>query len=99
MIKDGKPCCDECKRELEALTEEEAIGDIIGHGWSDWRTAVKHYCYQCAEKILEQVGWPPCDECRTQPCERGGECWADSRFPVHIFPYETYYAELKEGGA
>jgi len=56
MIKDGKPCCDECKIELEALTEEEAIEDILGHGWSDWRTAIKHYCYQCAEKILEQVG-------------------------------------------
>lgn len=62
--------------------------DIIGHGWSNWRTAQVHSCYQCSFDLWD----PPCGECRTHRCERGIECW--SHPPLHLFPYETYYAEV-----
>lgn len=93
MIKHDKPFCDECGKELKALTEEEALNEILGCGWVDWKTAHKHYCHNCSEKICKKVGYPPCEICETQPCERGRDCWATP--PLHIFPYETYYAELK----
>ncbi len=53
MIKGGKPHCDECGKELEALAEEEASLDL--HGWSDWKTAAYHLCYICAEKKLPYI--------------------------------------------
>ena len=93
LIKGGKPYCDECGKELQTLSEDECLEDIMPHGWTKWETAHKHYCYGCSDKIEEEIGYPPCDECETQPCERGRDCWANP--PLHIFPYETYYAELK----
>jgi hypothetical protein len=93
LIKSDKPYCDECGKELRTLSEDECLDDIMSHGWTKWRSAIKHYCYDCSDKIEEKIGYPPCDECETQPCERGRDCWASP--PLHIFPYETYYAELK----
>lgn len=86
MIKGGRPFCDYCKRELEALTEEECLSDIFGHGWTNWRDARVHCCYKCSDTMWQ----PPCGQCETHPCERGRECWANP--PLHLFPYETYYA-------
>jgi len=87
MLIAGHVFCDNCKEELQRLTEEECLNDWIPHGWTKWRTADKHYCYECSDKLWD----PPCGECRTQPCTRGRDCWASP--PLHIFPYETYYAE------
>lgn len=94
MIIRGQPHCDHCHAPLEALTEEEALDDMEGHGFP-WGRAAKHYCFECADKILAELHWPPCEECRTRPCDRQDYCWAEGRFPLHIFPYETYYAERK----
>jgi len=91
MISNGKPLCNECEREIEALTLEEQMEDIFPHGWSNWRTAHKHYCFDCSNLICKKVNYPPCGECRTHPCRKGNDCWATP--PLHIFPYETYYAE------
>ena len=90
MIKHDRPFCNNCKKEIQALTEDECLEDICGHGWSNWRTAQVHYCYECSDLLWQ----PPCGECETHPCERGRECWANP--PLHIFPYETYYAERLE---
>ena len=87
MIRNGKAHCDSCGRELRRLSEEECLEDIIPHGWTDWRTAYKHYCYECPNELWD----PPCGICETQPCHRGSDCWATP--PLHLFPYETYYAE------
>ncbi len=86
MIKNNVPYCDNCGRELIALTEEEALADITPHGWTHWKTAICHYCFKCSDEIWQ----PPCDECETHPCYKGRDCWANP--PQHIFPYETYYA-------
>jgi len=43
--------CDFCRRKIEKLSEDDALGDLIGHGWSDWRTAKKHSCYHCSERL------------------------------------------------
>jgi hypothetical protein len=86
MIKNGVPYCDYCNKELVALREEEALGDIEPHGWTDWRTASVHACFECYDNMWE----PPCGECETHPCQKGRECWANP--PLHLFPYETYFA-------
>ena len=93
MIKDGKPFCDGCHVELEVLNKEEALDSFPPCGWSDWRTAHKHYCHDCYDTICDKVGFPPCDKCETHPCERGRDCWASP--PLHIFPYETYFGDKK----
>ncbi|MGD6807534.1 MAG: hypothetical protein ACQCN4_11315 [Candidatus Bathyarchaeia archaeon] len=87
MIKSGVPFCNYCEKELVALTEEEALADITSHGWTNWRTASVHCCFECSDKMWK----PPCGECETHPCERGRDCWASP--PLHLFPYETYYAD------
>ena len=86
MIREGRPYCDKCERELHALTQEEALNDGFC-GWSSWKTAHKHYCHTCSDSMWS----PPCGQCETHPCERGRDCWADP--PLHLFPYETYYAD------
>lgn len=86
VLKNGVPFCDKCGRELVALTEAEALADIMGHGWTDWRTAAVHYCFKCSDELWQ----PPCGECETHPCKRGRDCWASP--PLHLFPYETYFA-------
>ncbi len=65
MIRNNKPFCDKCKREIQALTEDDALCDIEGHGWTDWKTADKHLCYGCADKLLKEANYSPCDICRT----------------------------------
>lgn len=87
-IKNGVPFCDYCNCELVALTEEECLNDIRAHGWTDWKDAQVHCCYSCSEKLWQ----PPCEVCETEPCEKGRDCWASP--PQHLFPYETYYAEV-----
>ena len=86
MIKKGKPYCDGCGCELQRLSEEQCLEDIIPHGWTEWGTAHKHYCHKCPNELWT----PPCGICETQPCTRGRDCWATP--PLHLFPYETYYA-------
>ena len=86
MIKSGRPFCDRCNREIQALTEQECLDDIIPHGWTNWKTAEYHYCFKCSDELWQ----PPCGECETHPCMKGRDCWANP--PLHIFPYETYYA-------
>ena len=90
MIKNGVPFCKYCEKELVALTEEECLADIEGHGWSNWKTASVHSCNTCFHKMWQ----PPCEICETHPCERSG-CWASP--PLHIFPYETYFADRLDG--
>ncbi len=67
--------------------------EYIWHGFF-WRHAAKHYCEDCSDNLVEQVGFPPCGECRTQPCTRGGDCWAAP--PLHLFPYETFWSTPAE---
>lgn len=88
MIKNGVPFCDYCHNELVALTREECLNDIRGHGWINWRDAQVHCCYNCSEKLWQ----PPCEICETHPCEKGQDCWSTP--PQHLFPYETYYADV-----
>lgn len=94
MIIRGKPYCDECQEKLIHLTEEEMEADyeqnMVSHGFP-WKRASRHYCFECAEKIMDDHNYPPCDGCRTRPCDRHGDCWASP--PLHLFPYETYVAE------
>jgi hypothetical protein len=89
MIKNGVPVCNYCNKELVALTKEEALADG-GHGWHDWRDALVHSCNTCFDRLWD----PPCGICETHPCERGNDCWASP--PLHIFPYETYFADRLE---
>lgn len=87
MMKNGRPYCDFCHQELQALTERQCLDDIRPHGWTNYRNAENHYCFDCADNAWE----PPCGQCNTHPCERGRDCWACP--PLDVFPYETYYAE------
>ena len=50
MDKKGNLRCDFCRRVIEKLDEEEALGDmsLVGHGWTDWKTAKVHACEHCA---------------------------------------------------
>jgi hypothetical protein len=87
MIKEGRLFCDDCGRELLALDEEECEEYFPLAGGFPWERACKHYCAPCTDKLWQ----PPCEtECRTHPCERGGECWWHP--PLHLWPYETYFA-------
>jgi hypothetical protein len=45
--------CEVCKRRIEELTQEEAMEDLPGHGWSDWQTAHHIKCYDCATQYEE----------------------------------------------
>lgn len=40
--------CETCKRRIETLSEEEALNDLQGHGWTKWETATHLKCYDCA---------------------------------------------------
>jgi len=91
MIKGSKVFCDNCKKRMMALSEDECLEDCTPHGWSDYRTASVHFCENCHWEIFED--WePPCYKCRTHRCLRGIECWA-SPPQQELLPYETYYAE------
>lgn len=57
MITSNRVFCEECKKEIEALSEEDASADIIGHGWSDFKTAQKHLCEPCVERIRKECGY------------------------------------------
>jgi len=86
MIKNGVPHCDYCKRELVALRDQECLDSMQPHGWTNWKTAKVYSCFECYDNK-----WiAPCEECRTQPCQKGNGCWANP--PLHLFPYETYFA-------
>lgn len=91
MIRNGAPFCDVCRQELKAWTEEEALEAVPPCGWHDWKTAAVHYCHDCADRLMDQAGFPPCGICETHPCERGRDCWATP--PLHLFPYETFFGE------
>jgi len=97
MLKGGRVFCDECGEEIQAIPEEEAVGDIIGHGWSNYLTANNHVCTSCSTKRWHQLykQADPCGICNTEPCKRGGECWWSPPFSLW-WPYETYYADVLE---
>ena len=40
--------CEVCKRRIEVLSEEDAINDMEGHGWTNWQTANYIKCFDCA---------------------------------------------------
>jgi len=84
--------CDFCHEKIEVLDEDDALIDIEPHGWSKWKSAQVKCCFDCQERLMDEANYPPCDECETQPCEKGRDCWAEGRYPIHILPYETYYA-------
>jgi hypothetical protein len=87
MIKEGRPFCDDCGREMLALDDDEVEEYCPAAGGFPWERACKHYCTPCADKLWQ----PPCEtECQTQPCERGRECWWHPQ--LHVWPYETYFA-------
>ena len=98
MIKNGRPYCDECHGELIALSEEQALNGFPPCGWTDYRTAHKHYCHNCYDAMFEEwvkeVGFPACHECETFPCKRGRDCWDNREPPLYLFPYETFFGEL-----
>ena len=85
-IKNGVPYCNYCDKELVALREQECLDDIEPHGWTNWRDAQVHCCFECFDNMWN----PPCDECENHPCQKGRDCWANP--PQHLFPYETYFA-------
>lgn len=87
MIDGDRLLCDKCGFEIEALSEEDALADIEIHGWTDWKTAQRTYCFECEERIWS----PPCELCYSKKCERDEDCWAEP--PSSIIPYETYFAE------
>lgn len=47
--------CDYCKARIEKLTEEEALNDLQGHGWTDHNTAEMHVCYNCADEYRQNI--------------------------------------------
>lgn len=63
MIIRGQPHCDECKQRLEKLTNTECERDaeehMIYHGWTNWKTAHKHYCFSCKSAISEEFDCLP----------------------------------------
>ena len=91
MIIHGKPHCDICKQELKHAEDEETHYAEGEHQGLFWKGADVMYCEDCSDKLMDKVGYPPCGECETQPCEKGRDCWASP--PLHLFPYELYVAE------
>lgn len=96
MLKDGKPFCDECGKEMRIVSDEEAerTGEPNGFGLP----AHAHVCNECFD-ALHHAAWEdrdPCGECETQPCKRGRDCWFE---PNIGYPYETYFADLKTEAA
>ena len=91
MIKHGLPHCDICKEELQHAPDEETHYAEGEHQGFFWTQAHVHYCNECSDKLMDQVGYPPCGICETHRCERGRDCWASP--PLNLFPYELYVAE------
>lgn len=48
--KNGKLYCDFCGKRIEKLTQEEALNDLMPHGWTEWQTAQAHSCMDCPNK-------------------------------------------------
>ena len=59
--------------------------------WTIPRTAREFACCACAGRAWDTAwkGRNACAECRTKPCRRGGDCWAQVD---DGFGYETYVA-------
>jgi len=49
--KKGILCCDVCKKPIEELTEEKALEDMEGHGWTNHETAQMHGCFHCGNRF------------------------------------------------
>lgn len=87
MLKNNKPFCDLCKREMEIISEED--GEPCGFPHDK---AHEHVCSECHEALFD-LAWDrrdPCGECETKPCERGRDCWYQ---PSLGLVYETYFAD------
>lgn len=55
--------CERCKKPIKS----EAIDRGI-----PWE---QYLCKECYEQIWDDLMEEHCPECRTHPCEHGGECW------------------------
>ena len=57
LDKKGNLRCDWCHQVIDKLTEEQALGDLnlVGCGWSDWKTAYNHACSFCAVRLHESA--------------------------------------------
>jgi hypothetical protein len=97
-LKNGIPYCDECHGELVRLSEEEALNNMRPMGWTNYRTATAHYCFDCYDMMFDrwadEVGFPACGECETFPCKRGRDCWDHRDPPFDWIPYETYFSDI-----
>jgi len=83
------PICDDCGMPLKLYRED---GFYDGEE-NEWESAPLHRCSICDQQYFDAC-WQeadPCGNCRTQPCERGGDCWWNP--PLHLFPYLHYVAE------
>ena len=49
--KKGILCCDVCKKPIEELTEEKALEEMEGHGWTNHDTAQMHGCFHCRNRF------------------------------------------------
>ena len=45
--------CETCHKRVESLTEEEALNDLEGHGWTNHETAQHIKCFDCATNYDE----------------------------------------------
>ena len=45
--------CETCNRKIQELTEEEAMNDLEGHGWTNWKTAHHIKCFDCVNQYDE----------------------------------------------
>jgi DNA-directed RNA polymerase subunit RPC12/RpoP len=74
-----KPICENCKNEIEILTEDDFGEPIdINNHWEQF------LCTECHDKIWKELLDNACPQCRTKPCERGNDCW------VNPFPRIMY---------
>jgi len=59
--------CDECGWRISAKDEDD-----VG---MDPSKAEQHLCENCYDRIWHGLFKDCCPQCRSEPCQRGGECW------------------------
>jgi len=62
--------CEQCKNPIKEL-KEDADGEPINPD-IPWE---QYLCEICYDKIWDNLFNEHCPECRTHPCEHGGDCW------------------------
>ena len=73
--------CERCKKPIKS----EAIDRSV-----PWE---QYLCSECYKQIWNDLMEEHCPECRTRPCERGGECWIN---PWPNIMYLCYVAPKAE---